>query len=96
MGTAATSYGVTLTNTGTAAYPFDAGTSRQRMDSLSANNCGTSIAAGAKCQLAFYFTPTATGPVSATWSLTPETGFTYSPSNGGTLTVRARRMAESR
>jgi hypothetical protein len=34
----------------------------------------------------FYFTPTATGAVSATWSLAAESGFTYSPSNGGTLT----------
>jgi hypothetical protein len=35
--------------------------------------------------LAFYFTPTATGAVSVPWTLTPETGFTYSATNGGTL-----------
>jgi hypothetical protein len=33
----------------------------------------------------FYFTPTATGAVSATWSLNAVSGFAYSPSNGGTL-----------
>ena len=85
VGTAATAYGLTLTNGGSSAYPFSLVFTAANGFS-SANNCGTSIAAGAKCQLDFYFTPTASGAVSTTWSLASENGFTYSPSNGGTLT----------
>ena len=86
VGTAATAYGLTITNTSTTtAYPFSLVFTPAK-GFTSANNCPASLAAGAKCQLDFYFTPTATGPVSAAWSLASETGFTYSPSNGGTLT----------
>jgi hypothetical protein len=84
VGTAATAYGLTITNTGTAAYPFVLNFTAAN-GFTSANNCPSSIAVGAKCQLDFYFTPTAVGPVSATWSLAAETGFGYTPSNGGTL-----------
>jgi hypothetical protein len=86
VGTAATAFGLTITNTSaTKAYPFSL-VFTPANGFTSANNCGSSIAAGAHCQLDFYFTPTASGSVSATWSLAAETGFTYSPSNGGTLT----------
>jgi hypothetical protein len=85
VGTAATAYGVVLKNTSTTtAYPFV-------LDFTPANgftaltNCPASLAAGASCNLQFNFTPTATGAVSATWSLASESGFSYTPSNGGTL-----------
>jgi hypothetical protein len=85
VGTAAQAYGIQITNSNTVAYPFSL-VFTPANGFTSANNCGSSIAAGKSCELVFYFTPTATGPVSATWSLTPETGFYYGPSNGGTLT----------
>ena len=86
IGTAATAYGLTVKNTGTTnAYPFSL-VFTPANGFTSANNCGTSIAAGATCEIVFYFTPTAAGTVSAPWSLAPESGFIYSPSNGGTLT----------
>jgi hypothetical protein len=87
VGTAAAKYGIQITNSNTVAYPFSL-VFTPANGFTSANNCGTSIAPGGKCELVFYFTPTATGPVSATWSLTPETAtpaFVYGPSNGGTL-----------
>jgi hypothetical protein len=85
VGTAATAYGLTITNNSTTtAYPFTLNFTAAN-GFTSANNCPASLAAGAKCQLDFYFTPTATGPVSATWSVASETGFGYFPSNGGTL-----------
>jgi hypothetical protein len=85
VGTAATSYGIVITNSSTTtAYPFSL-VFTPANGFTSANSCGSSIAAGAHCDLQFYFTPTKTGAVSATWSLAAENGFTYSPSNGGTL-----------
>jgi hypothetical protein len=84
VGTAATAFGISVKNSNTVAYPFNL-VFTPANGFTSANNCGSSLAAGASCEIVFYFTPTATGPVSATWSLTPETGFFYGPSNGGTL-----------
>jgi subtilase family serine protease len=85
VGTAATDYTLKLTNSGTKAYPFVLNFTPAN-GFTSATNCPASIAAGANCEIAFYFTPTSTNTVTATWSLTSETGFTYAPSNGGTLT----------
>jgi len=85
VGTAATSYGINIKNNSTTtAYPFTLNFTPSK-GFTDATNCPASIAAGASCELVFYFTPTATGPVSTTWSLATENGFTYSPSNGGTL-----------
>jgi hypothetical protein len=84
VGTAATFYSLQITNSGTAAYTFGLNFTPSK-GFTSATNCPSSIAVGGKCELAFYFTPTATGPVSTTWSLASETGFGYTPSNGGTL-----------
>jgi uncharacterized repeat protein (TIGR03803 family) len=84
VGTAAAAYGIKVTNSGSAAYPFSLVFTPSK-GFTSANNCGASIAVNASCQMAFYFTPTAAGAVSTTWSLAPETGVFYGPSNGGTL-----------
>jgi hypothetical protein len=85
VGTAASAYGISITNSSSTAYPFSLNFTAAN-GFTSATNCGTSIAAGKSCELVFSFTPTATGSVSATWSLAAENGFTYAPSNGGTLT----------
>jgi hypothetical protein len=85
VGTAASAYGINIKNTGSVAYPFSLAFTPAN-GFTSANNCGSSIAAGATCELVFHFTPTSTAPVSATWSLASENGFGYTPSNGGTLT----------
>jgi uncharacterized repeat protein (TIGR03803 family) len=85
VGTAATSYGVQVKNTSTMAYPYSL-VFTPAHGFTSATNCPASIAAGAVCQLEFYFTPAATGTVTDAWSLAPVSGFAYSPSNGGTLT----------
>jgi len=85
VGTAATAYGISVKNTSTTmAYPFTLNFTAAH-GFTDATNCPASIAAGGTCEIVFYFTPTATGPVSATWSLVTEGGFSYSPSNGGTL-----------
>jgi hypothetical protein len=85
VGTAATDYTLKLTNSGTKAYPFVLNFTAAN-GFTSATNCPASIAVGGTCEIAFYFTPTSTNTVTATWSLASETGFTYAPSNGGTLT----------
>ena len=85
VGTAASAYGINVKNTGTVAYPFTL-VFTPANGFTSANNCGSSVAAGAACELVFYFTPTTNSAVSATWSLTAASSFSYSPSNGGTLT----------
>jgi len=85
VGTAAASYGITVTNNSTTmAYPFVLNFTASKGFTV-ITNCPSSLAAGAKCQLQFNFTPAATGPVSTTWNVTSENGFVYSPSNGGTL-----------
>jgi hypothetical protein len=76
-------YGVQLTNNSGAAFPFSisiAGSSAFTENT----NCGTSVAAGKSCEIVFIFAPTATGTVSATWSVAGN-GKTFAPSNGGTL-----------
>ncbi len=83
-GTAAAAYGIQVKNPGSNAYPFSLNFTAAH-GFTSATNCGTTLGAGKSCELVFYWTPTATGTVSASWSLTPANGFTYSPSNGGTL-----------
>jgi hypothetical protein len=85
VGTAAPNYSLSLTNSGSTAFPF-AIVFTPANGFTEYNNCGTSVAAGKSCTILFEFTPTATGTVTASWSLTPQTGFTFSPSNGGTLT----------
>jgi hypothetical protein len=58
-------------------------------DFSTANNCPSSIAPGASCELLFVFTPTSTvGTVTGSWNLTGtgDPTFSYSPSLPGTLT----------
>jgi hypothetical protein len=80
--TGAGNYGVELTNNSGAAYPFSI--SIVGSNFTQQNNCGSSVAIGKSCEIVFTFAPTATGPVSATWSVNAD-GLTFSPSNGGTL-----------
>jgi subtilase family serine protease len=84
VGTAAATYGLTATNTGAAAYTFAVNFTPAH-GFTTANNCPATLAVGAKCQINFYFTPTASGAVSAMWSVTTS-ATSFSPSNGGTLT----------
>jgi kumamolisin len=84
VGTPAAAYGVSLTNSASTAYPFVLNFTPSS-GFTSATNCPASLASGKSCEIVFYFTPTSTSDVSATWSLVPENGFTYGPSNGGTL-----------
>jgi hypothetical protein len=85
VGTAATAYTLAVSNhSTTTAYPFTLVFTPSK-GFTTATNCPAMIAAGKSCELAFYFTPAATGPVSTTWSLATEGGFTYTPANGGLL-----------
>jgi hypothetical protein len=77
-------YGVTLTNDSSSAFAFDL-TLSGSSEFTSVNNCGSSVPAGAKCQINFTFAPGTIGTVSADWSLA-ENGQTFVPSDGGTLT----------
>jgi uncharacterized repeat protein (TIGR03803 family) len=92
VGTAATLYGIQIKNTSAMAYPYSL-VFTPANGFTSATNCPASIAAGAVCELVFYFTPAAAGTVTDSWSLTPESGFAYSPSNGGTLTGAGTAVA---
>ena len=86
VGTAATSFGIAVKNTSTTtAYAYSLNFTPAN-GFTTATNCPASLAAGASCELVFYFTPTVTGTVTATWSLGTSSNFAYSPSNGGTLT----------
>jgi hypothetical protein len=79
-------YGVKLTNTSTSAFAFGGIALNGSSEFSVQTNCPATIAAGGSCELLFTFAPTATGTVSATWSVSSSsTGFSYSPSNGGTL-----------
>jgi hypothetical protein len=87
-----TTYGVQMTNTSSLAVTYTGitlNTTASPNPFTQANNCGTSLAAGASCEIVFTFAPAAgdTGTLTATWSLagTPG-GTTFTPSNGGTLT----------
>jgi subtilase family serine protease len=82
--TGSSNYGVQLTNNDTSAFPFSLNLSGS--PAFTANtNCGTSVAAGGKCEIIFIFSPTTAATVTATWSVGAN-GKTFSPSNGGTLT----------
>jgi hypothetical protein len=76
-------FGVKVTNSNTAAFPFHLNSSGAS-SFTAATNCGTSIAAGANCEIVFTFAPTSSGSQSATWSLTAG-NYIFTPSNGGTL-----------
>jgi len=72
LNTSATAQSVTLTNNGTAALTINSvsltGTSAG-LFSITANTCGTSVAAAAFCTISVNFTPTATGTFTAALSI---------------------------
>ena len=76
-------YGVEMTNVSSSAFAF-ALTLAGSSEFTVADGCGSSVAAGANCEIVFTFAPKTAGAVSATWSLAAH-GETFSPSNGGTL-----------
>ena len=72
VATASASQSVTLTNTGTGAMSI-AGIAVNGANASSfafSNNCGTSLAAGARCSIHGHFAPTATGPLVAAITIT--------------------------
>jgi hypothetical protein len=76
-------YGVELTNNSGSAFAF-ALTKAGSGEFTFVDNCGSSVAAGAKCEIIFTFAPTVAGAVSATWSLAAH-GETFTPADGGTV-----------
>ncbi len=72
LGTSSRPQTVTLSNTGTAPLEINSimVTGSDSGDFTQTNNCGSSVAAGAKCTIAVTFTPTATGSRSASLSIT--------------------------
>jgi uncharacterized repeat protein (TIGR03803 family) len=87
VGASGSAYGVQLTNTSGTGFPFSGVTISGSSEFTQANNCPATVAAGATCEIVFYFAPTAGGSVSAAWSVnTTSTSFAFTPSNGGTLT----------
>jgi hypothetical protein len=92
VGTTASTYGVQMTNLSSSAFPFSltlGGVVQPNTATASPftqqNNCGASLAAGASCEIVFSFKPTASGPVSTTWSVASTAADFFAPSNGGTL-----------
>jgi cytochrome c553 len=67
VGAAAVTQSVTLANTGNVAITFSSiGVTGSSSVTLSANNCGTTLAVGANCVATLRFAPAAEGAVSAT------------------------------
>jgi uncharacterized repeat protein (TIGR03803 family) len=90
VGQAATTYGVSVKNTGSAAVSSSGITLSGPSEFTEQTNCPASLAAGASCEIVFTFTPTTPGSATAKWSIAG-TGqaTTFNPSNGGTLTASA-------
>jgi sugar lactone lactonase YvrE len=110
VGTTSASQTVTLTNSGNAALSITSitvtGTNASDFVLAPANNCGTSVAAGANCTVSVSFKPGASGPRSASLTITDDAGnspqsaaisgtgtdFSFTVSQG-TATVTAGQMA---
>ena len=77
IGSTSSAQTFTLTNAGTAALPITSvgltGTNAT-LFALASNNCGTSLAAGAACNVTITFTPTAAGSATATLSIVDSVG----------------------
>ena len=69
VGTTSAAQSVTVTDSGTAALTFSSFTPSSSVFSQT-NNCGTGIVAGGTCTINVTFTPTASGTVSGTLSIT--------------------------
>jgi hypothetical protein len=87
VGASSTAQTVTLSNTGSAALSITSIgiTGVDSSDFTQTNNCGSSVAAGAKCTISVTFTPAASGSLTAALSLTDNaTGSPQSVSLAGT------------
>jgi subtilase family serine protease len=90
VGSAATPYGVTLTNSTSVALTLTLGggtfASNGAADGYTvATNCGATLAVNASCQLQFSYTPTAIGSTSVAYPVTAVNGSTpYPLYSGGT------------
>ena len=71
VGTTSAPQAVTLYNTGAAALGISSITTRE--DYAQTNTCGSSVAAGGKCTISVTFTPTTTGPLTGTLTITDNT-----------------------
>ena len=83
---------IILTNSGSAAITFSsiAVTGIQADDFAQSNNCGTSLAAGAQCSIAVFFTPVAVGAKSAALTITDSaSGSPHHVALSGTGTLSA-------
>jgi hypothetical protein len=84
--TGTANYGVGVTNKGTTAFTgLKVNLGNGSTEFTSQTNCPASLAVGKSCEILFIFSPTAAGTQSNTWSVSGSSGFTYYPSNGGTL-----------
>lgn len=81
-------YGIQLTNGTTMAFPFSLSLTGSSTFTEQ-DNCGTSVAAGAKCEIVFTYT----APSDSEWDSAAFTiaanGFAFSPSNSGTLAAHS-------
>jgi hypothetical protein len=67
VGQQSPTYGAELSNSTGSAVTLTKGSVSAPFTSLT--NCGTTLAAGANCELEFYFTPSATGVVQQVYTL---------------------------
>jgi subtilase family serine protease len=89
VGTTSGTYGTVLTNSTNAAITLTKGSVTSPFNSIT--NCGTTLAAGASCNLDFTFSPTTTGLVQQVYSLSANGGAVPilvggNPTTGITLT----------
>jgi hypothetical protein len=83
VGSAATAYGTTLTNSTGVTLTLQFGSVSSPFTEIT--NCGATLAANASCQLQFGFTPTATGTVQQVFTISATNGSTTYPLySGGT------------
>ena len=89
---------LTLTNTGTTTITITGVAIPSPLFTLSAQTCGTTLAAGASCTYTITYAPTATGAASSTFSVTDTAGTQSSTLSGtglaaGTLTITPTTQA---
>jgi hypothetical protein len=86
IGTSSPPQTVTMTNTGSVSFPLSsvATTGTNASDFSETNNCPSSLAVSAGCQISVTFTPTATGTRTASLVVLTTGGGTYTVSLSGT------------
>jgi phospholipase C len=77
-------YGVQLTNGTSSAFPFSVSVTGSS-HFTSATNCGTSVAAGASCEIVFTYTTGSTPESDTATIAVPTNGFTFNVPSSGTL-----------